>query len=363
MNIAYFTHSIQSDWNNGNVHFMRGVATELIKKGHTIEFYEPDNNWSSKNLRKYYGEKPFIKFHGNYPHIQSFMYNPDKINLDTVTENKDVVIVHEWNDTPLVKNIGIHHRKRKKYTLLFHDTHHRAVTDPEFMMKNEIKNYDGVLAFGDSLKKKYLQNRWTERAWVWHEAADINVFKPIENRKEKSIIWIGNWGDGERSAELYNYLIMSAHELKLTCTMYGVRYPASALDILQKYGINYGGYISNCDVPYAFGKHILTVHIQRNPYLEALKGIPTIRVFEALACGIPLLCYDWDDYEQLFTKEQDYLTFNNPDDLKRKISLLMNEPGYARQLAENGIRTIRERHTCKHRTDQLIGIIDECKNG
>ena len=49
--------------------------------------------------------------------------------------------------------------------------------------------------------------------------------------------------------------------------------------------------------PQAFARHRMTVHVPRRPYVEALPGIPTIRVFEALACGIPLVCAPWHDDE------------------------------------------------------------------
>ncbi len=50
-------------------------------------------------------------------------------------------------------------------------------------------------------------------------------------------------------------------------------------------GIAYGGWIANFDVPDLFGRYRATVHVPRRPYVEQLNGIPTIRPFEALACG------------------------------------------------------------------------------
>ena len=50
------------------------------------------------------------------------------------------------------------------------------------------------------------------------------------------------------------------------------------------------------------------MHVPRGPYAEALPGIPTIRVFEALACGIPLVSAPWDDCEGLFQPGRDYLS-------------------------------------------------------
>lgn len=50
-----------------------------------------------------------------------------------------------------------------------------------------------------------------------------------------------------------------------------------------------------------FAQFKVTIHVPRRPYTQALPGIPTIRLFEALACGIPLIGAPWDDVEGLFT--------------------------------------------------------------
>ena len=49
-----------------------------------------------------------------------------------------------------------------------------------------------------------------------------------------------------------------------------------------------------------FAQARVTIHVPRGPYARVLAGIPTIRVFEALACGIPLICSPWSDREGLF---------------------------------------------------------------
>ncbi|MEH6680305.1 MAG: hypothetical protein V7724_07135 [Sediminicola sp.] len=42
MKIVMLYHSLYSDWNHGNAHFLRGVAKELIKRSHNVEVYEPE---------------------------------------------------------------------------------------------------------------------------------------------------------------------------------------------------------------------------------------------------------------------------------------------------------------------------------
>jgi spore maturation protein CgeB len=136
-------------------------------------------------------------------------------------------------------------------------------------------------------------------------------------------------------------------------------YPAHALAALKEAGVAYGGWLPNHRVPAVFARHRVTVHVPRRPYVRALPGIPTIRPFEALACGIPLVCSPWDDVEGLFTAGRDYLVAADGDAMRRRLRDVVSDAGLARELAEHGRRTILARHTCAHRVDELLAIAAE----
>src|SRR5919202_5197462 len=174
-----FYHSLLSDWNHGNAHFLRGVAMELLSRGHEVCIYEPRDAWSLQNLLKDYGEEPIAKFHAAYPGLDSVRYDLQTLDLDRVLDEADLVLVHEWNDHDLVKRIGAHRARAGGYVLLFHDTHHRSITRREEMASYDLSHYDGVLAYGRVLRELYLAEGWTPRAWTWHEAADTRVFHPM----------------------------------------------------------------------------------------------------------------------------------------------------------------------------------------
>src|SRR5947199_342128 len=127
MKIVLFYHSLISDWNHGNAHFLRGVVGELLFRGHEVRLYEPANAWSVQNLRAEHGEGPIARFHEAYPRLHSIPYNPATLDLDDALADADLVLVHEWSDHDLVRRVGEHHRRNRGYHLLFHDTHHRAV--------------------------------------------------------------------------------------------------------------------------------------------------------------------------------------------------------------------------------------------
>jgi spore maturation protein CgeB len=356
MRIVGFYHSLISDWNHGNAHFLRGLVSELQARGHEVVIYEPDQGWSLTNLLQDAGQSAVEQFHQRYPGLGSRFYTLGSLQLERALDGADLVLVHEWNEPELVRRIGAHHRTHKSYRLLFHDTHHRLVTAPHEMERFELSAYDGVLAFGEVLRALYLDRGLTGQAWTFHEAADTRVFQPLQAEVERELVWVGNWGDGERGEELQEFLLEPVRRLRLRADVYGVRYPEPAREQLRAAGVAYHGFLPNFRAPEVFARHALTVHVPRRPYVRALVGVPTIRVFEALACGIPLVSAPWFDVEGLFRAGQDFLIASDGDEMRRHLHAVLHEPGLASSLREHGLETIRAHHTCGHRAEQLLTI-------
>ena len=360
MRIACFYHSLVSDWNHGNAHFLRGVVSELLSIGHDVRVFEPRDGWSRENLIREHGMRSLEGFHARFPHLRSTLYDPRRLDLDAALDGVDLVLVHEWSEPALVRRIGARRRQQARFRLLFHDTHHRTVTAPKDVARYDLSDYDGVLAYGDVIRAIYLERGWAARAWTWHEAADTRVFKPvIGHRRRGDVVWIGNWGDGERTAELERYLYGPARSLGLTGSVFGVRYPLEAHEALATTRLVYRGWIANYQVPQVYAEHAVTVHVPRRPYVEVLPGIPTIRPFEALACGIPLVCAPWDDAEGLFKPGWDYLVASSTDEMREHLRAIVADRELARSLSEHGRATILARHTCAHRVDELFAIARE----
>ena len=403
MRLVYFTHSLASCWNHGNAHFLRGVLRELIHAGHEVRAYEPAGAWSLDNLLRDHGPEGLTAYREAYPELSSETYGENP-NVDAMLDGADVVVVHEWNDPALVAAVGRLRRAGGRFTLLFHDTHHRAVSDPDAIRTFDLSGYDGVLAFGETLTEVYRRWGWGGRVFTWHEAADTRLFRPIaspaggrgrvgaERRpgeggspdlsaeaptplspargfaasqplplkggEESGLVWIGNWGDEERSAELESFLLRPAHTVGLSLDVYGVRYPDHALDTLRRYGARYRGWLPNARAPEVFARHLATVHVPRRFYVDVLPGIPTIRVFEALACGIPLVSAPWRDSEGLFRPGQDFLFARDEAEMERHLAGLRDDPALRAALIASGLATIRARHTCAHRAQELLAIVE-----
>jgi spore maturation protein CgeB len=364
MRIVMFTHSLRSDWNHGNAHFLRGVTSELRARGHEVHAYEPEDAWSIVNLVAECGTAPVDGLARAYPDLVPaiHVYRRKQIDLDDVLAGADLVLVHEWNDPELVAAVGAR-RQRGGFVLLFHDTHHRSITARHEIASYDLRHYDGVLAFGDVIRDAYVAHGWAARAWTWHEAADTRHFAPDPSaRIEGDLVWIGNWGDGERSDELREFLVEPVSRLGLRARVYGVRYPPEARQALADAGIEYGGWLPNYEVPSVFSRFAITVHVPRRPYLESLPGIPTIRPFEALACGIPLVVARWRDTGGLFTPGADFAVVDSGEEMTATLAALIGDAGARARLAAHGRATVLAAHTCAHRVDQLMAIVTDARH-
>ncbi|MEK9282837.1 glycosyltransferase [Bradyrhizobium sp. ISRA442] len=356
MKFVMFYHSLASCWNHGNAHFLRGIARELLGLGHQVTVYEPRDGWSRLNAIQNGGSEYLREAALLVPGAVLRSYDLATLDLDEALDQADLVIAHEWNDPILIEWLGAKRRGGGRFILLFHDTHHRAITAPHQIGRFQLGDYDAVLAFGEVLRQVYERLGWGRRAFTWHEAADVALFRPRPyTTKEFDLIWIGNWGDDERDRELQEFLVGPVVETGLRTQAFGVRYPKPARDRLQAAGIDFHGWLPNHRVPDAFARARTTVHVPRRPYVEALPGIPTIRMFEALACAIPLVSAPWDDAEGLFPPGS-FVPVKNGQTAAAALRKLVQDGEFAAEIASRGLDTIRARHTCAHRAHELLAI-------
>lgn len=326
MKIVVFSHSTPAGWDRGGARFLRGVLAELQERGHEAV---------------------------------SCGSTDGRSRVDTALDSADVVLVHESCDPELVARIGAHRARHGGYRLLFHDAHHRAATEPGRL---NLSAYDGVLAGGETIRRIYYDRGWAERAWTWHEAADTRVFHPLPGvEPEADLIWIGNWGDGERGEELRTFLLRPARHARLRGSIYGADLPRSAKLRIAFSHLHHRGQVADQRVPELFARHRLTVNVPRRPDVEALPGTPTAGFFEAMACGIPLISAPWDDCEGLFRTEQDYLIARDCAEMREAMEAIVEYPELAEKLRASGLETIRARHTCAHRADELLAIDAELR--
>jgi spore maturation protein CgeB len=83
-------------------------------------------------------------------------------------------------------------------------------------------------------------------------------------------------------------------------------------------------------------------------------------MFEALACGIPVVSAPWNDAENLFPPGT-YLQATDGAEMKNALLALLHDRKLAATLTRAGLQTIADRHTCRHRALELLGIVSSLR--
>ncbi|HUS14714.1 MAG TPA: glycosyltransferase [Chloroflexia bacterium] len=366
LRVAIFGQSLISDWNHGNAHFLRGVVRALQELGHRVTFYEQEDNWSLQHLLAEQGPAPVAAFHAAFPTMTPVQYPRRKgaaltAWLESVLAGADVVLVHEWNEPDLIREVGRLGQRPSRLMTLFHDTHYRAYSEPDTMRALGVEQYGAVLSFSPSITEIYQRDFGLPHVYTVHEAADAALFRPLDRPKQQDVVFIGNWGDQDRNAQMRDYFLEPSAALpNLRFSLYGVRYDeAIRAQMRDPYHVDYRGWAANYHTPEIYAASKMSLHIPRQQYTTALYGTPTIRVFEVLACGLPLVSLPWSDTDHLFTVGEDYVVVDSPRAMTEAIAWLAGDAAARARIGAHARATILDRHTCMHRTRQILEIVRE----
>jgi spore maturation protein CgeB len=359
MKFALFYQSVISDWNHGNAHFLRGLMRALQARGHEVVCYEQVDNWSLEHLLL---EAPnaLADFAASFPDLRYARYAlGDRLEatLRGWLEAADVAIVHEWNEPSVIDLLGRLCR-RLGVRSIFHDTHYRVALDQAYRTRLRLEQFDDIVAYSPSLAQRFVDLGF-RNVHVIHEAADTTVFAPRAVPKTDDVVFVGNYGDGDRNEQLERFVFSPRRALpELRFAMYGVRYPPSVLDRMANgLDVAFRGRAPNVEVPRVYSAANVVLHVPRQPYLEQLPGTPTIRVFEALASGACLISLPWPDTGRLFTAGEDYAVARTSAEMRDLIGSLCADAAAREAFGRRGRATILARHTCDHRAEQLLEIV------
>jgi hypothetical protein len=90
--LALFCHSLRSDWNHGNAHFLRGVVSEFGGAGIAVRAFEPEDGWSARNLAADLGPSALAAWRAVYPDLRVITYDQATLDLDRAIDKIDVVL-------------------------------------------------------------------------------------------------------------------------------------------------------------------------------------------------------------------------------------------------------------------------------
>jgi spore maturation protein CgeB len=104
-----------------------------------------------------------------------------------------------------------------------------------------------------------------------------------------------------------------------------------------------------------YNQQRFTLNLTRKA-MRAAGYSPSIRLFEAGACGVPIISDSWPGLETIFTPGEDILIANTSAEVIECLSEI--SPEHARQIGQRGRERVLAQHTAKHRARELEAYLE-----
>jgi spore maturation protein CgeB len=350
MKLVIFGLTISSSWGNGHATVWRGLCRELARLGHQIIFFE-------KNVSYYAAHRDFYDIPGGTlilydtwsearSHAQQHLadadvamvtsYCPDGIvAAETVLASRPLKLFYDL-DTPV--------------TLERIESGHGV----DYIGASGLRDFDIVLSFTGGRALMDLQNRLgAKRAVALYGSVDPDVHRPVAARESyrADLSYIGTYAE-DRQATLNALFLAPARRLpEQRFLIAGAQYPPA---FAWSPNLFFVRHIAPPDHPALYSSSRLTLNVTRRAMAQA-GHCPSGRLFEAAACGTPIVTDCWDGLETFFQPGEEILVANQTADVLAALELsdeqLARIAGRARQ------RALQE-HCAARRARQLEAILE-----
>jgi spore maturation protein CgeB len=345
MKLVIFGLSISSSWGNGHATLWRGLCREFIARGHQVTFFERD--------------VPYYSEHRDYPRIQGgrlILYH----EWDEVLElakaelaSADIGLVSSYCPDALAATELLLHFPlgRVFYDLDTPVTLARLeLGDPvAYIGPRGLRDFDLVLSFTGGKALTLLRERLgASEVLPLYGSVDPERHHPVSSAThyQADLSYLGTYA-ADRQEALLEFLIEPARRLPTSrFVIGGAQYPA---DFPWTSNIHFVRHLQPDEHPAFFSSSRLTLNITRRQ-MAALGYCPSGRLFEAAACGAPLISDDWEGIERFFEPGQEIFLAHSTDQV---LEALRSTDSTLAQMAFAARRRILREHTSAHRALEL----------
>jgi spore maturation protein CgeB len=349
LNIVVIGLSVTSSWGNGHATTYRALLSALARRGHTVTFLERDVPWyrdhrdltkpAGWSLQLYQSLQDLPRLHGKLIHDADLViigsYVPDGIAIaDWVTSHARGITAFYDIDTP-VTLAGLEQGL-------------------DYLSPAMIPRFDLYLSFSGGSALTMIEDIYgSPMARVLYCSADIELYQPVEAPQRWSLGYLGTYS-ADRQPQLQSLLIEPARELTNDrLVVAGAQYPH---DIVWPDNVERIEHLAQHQHAAFFAAQRFTLNVTRAD-MRALGFSPSVRLFEAAACGTPILSDHWPGLETIFLPNREILVVSSPKDVA---DILQNMPDDTRRsIAERARRRVLRDHTPEHRARQLEGYYHE----
>ncbi len=347
MKLVVFGLSVSSAWGNGHATLWRGILRALARWGHRVVFYERDTPFyaSSRDLAHGDGYEVVI-----YP---SFADVAARARRD-VGEADAAIVTSYQADAALAMEVVLGARALK----VFYDLDTPVTLDllaheeqVPWLPKRSLAGFDLVLSFtgGPSIAA-------LERELGAHPVAplygcvDTRVHAPCVVPKTFDLSYLGTYAADRQDGVERLFLDVADALPEARLLLGGPMYPET---MRRAPNVEHRSHVPPSEHPAFYGSSRLTLNLTRAP-MKRIGFCPSARLFEAAACGVPIVTDDWPGLDEFFEPEREILIARSRDDVLRALALTEAERATIARRARE--RTLAD-HTAERRAERLVTLL------
>lgn len=336
--------SITSSWGNGHATTYRALVRELTRRGHKVIFLERDVPW-------YAAERDLPR----PPYGQTYLYR-DLDQLRTtyanLVERADLVIVGSY--VPEGVAVGRWVMQTAQGATAFYDidtpvTAAKLVEgDEEYLSLDLVPQYDLYLSFtGGPLLERIEREFGARMARVLYCSVDPELHYPERVEKQWDLGYLGTYSE-DRQPKLESLLTEPARIL--AGAAFAVAGPQYPLDLQWPENVTRFDHLPPEEHRAFYNSQRFTLNVTRVDMVRA-GWSPSVRLFEAAACGTPIISDHWDGIESLFVPDDEILIARSAEDV---VGFLCDIPEERRrEIGAAARRRVLEFHTASKRAAEL----------
>jgi spore maturation protein CgeB len=335
--------TITSSWGNGHATTYRGLVRELVRRGHDVLFLEHDKPWYASNRdlpRPSFGRMEL------YADVDEL-----KTRFAADIETADLVIVGSY--VPQGVEVGEWVTSVASGTTAFYDIDtpvtlaKLARGDYEYLSPQLIPRYELYLSFtGGPTLRRLERDFGSPRALPLYCSVDPALYHPQDCRRRWDLGYLGTYSP-DRQPPLEKLLLEPARRwLGGRFVVAGPQYPAD-FDWTNVQRIEH---LPPAEHRRFYNEQIFTLNITRADMIAAGYS-PSVRLFEAAACGVPIISDWWDGVDTFFTPGEEILIAHCADDVLRYLRDMNDSARNA--IAERAREKVLSIHTAAHRAAEL----------
>ena len=346
MRVVLLGLSITSSWGNGHATNYRALSRALLGAGHDVLFLERDKPWYAV-ARDF--DAPFVRLYGSVDELRD-RYEDDVRDADLVVVGSYVpegVEVGEWVQAT-ARGVRAFYDIDTPVTVA-----KLAAGDREYLSPQLVPGYDVYLSFtGGPLLDRIEREYGSPCARPFYCLVDADAYRPLDVERRWLLGYLGTYSD-DRQAALEARLNESARRLpRERFVVAGPQYPER---VAWPPNVERIDHLPPAEHPAFYAAQAFTLNVTRRDMVR-WGWSPSVRLFEAAACGAPVISDRWDGLEEIFEPDGEILIADGAADVVRHVTQTSEEE--RRAIGARARERVLREHTGEQRVRELEEHVD-----